>query len=87
MKLSLYHYPSCPFCRRVFPAIEQLGGDVELRDILAEPQHGQELVEATGRTTVPCLRIESDDDSVEWLHESRDIIRYLQELGANGRGR
>jgi glutaredoxin len=81
MKLSLYEYSSCPFCGPVFRAIDKLGLDVELRDVLADPEHRRELVEATGRQTVPCLRIESEDDgSVEWMHESRAIIAYLQTI-------
>jgi glutathione S-transferase len=36
-------------------------------------------VKATGRQTVPCLRIERADGSVEWMHESEDINAYLKE--------
>jgi glutathione S-transferase len=61
-------------------AIDQLDLDVELRDILEEPGRHRELVEATGRQMVPCLRIESEDGAVRWMHESRDIVDYLREL-------
>ncbi len=79
-KLSLYQYASCPFCGLVLRAVDALGLEVELRDVLAEPDRLQELVEATGRRTVPCLKIESEDGSVEWMHESRDIVSYLESL-------
>jgi glutaredoxin 2 len=36
-------------------------------------------VEATGRRTVPVLRIEHDDGRVEWMPESADIVDYLRE--------
>jgi len=27
---------------------------------------------------VPCLRIDKDDGSVQWMYESNDIIAYLK---------
>lgn len=77
-ELALYHVSSCPFCLRVFSAIDRLGADVELRDIQADPARLRELVEATGRTMVPCLRIDEGGD-VRWLHESVDIVRFLEQ--------
>ena len=57
----------------------QLGVLLEERNILADPGHSQDLQAATGKTRVPVLRIEHADGGVEWLPESRDIIRYLRE--------
>lgn len=79
-KLSLYGYPSCPYCGLVLRAIDELDADVELRNVLADDERLRELLEATGRRTVPCLRIEAEDGSVEWMHESQDIIDYLRAL-------
>lgn len=76
--LSLYHYDSCPFCQRVRHALRQLGTEIELRNIHSDPGRRAELIEATGRQTVPCLRIE-EDRKVRWMHESADIVRYLEE--------
>jgi len=78
--LSLYHFVSCPYCALVRRAIDELGVDVELRDIHQDPERRRELVDATGRQTVPCLRIESEDGSVRFLPESRDIVDYLRAL-------
>jgi glutathione S-transferase len=76
--LSLYEFDSCPYCQRVRQALARLGLEIERRDILAEPQHRRELVEATGRATVPCLRIDGGGGNVEWLHESLDIVAFLE---------
>jgi len=76
--LSLYQTGFCPYCRRVRDAMKRLGVDVELRDIAEDPSRRRELVQATGRQTVPCLRIEREDGSVRWMHESADIIAYLE---------
>ncbi len=82
MKLCLYHFFGCPFCQLVRRAIDKLDLEIENRDILESSERRRELVEATGRRTVPCLRIESGDGQVQWVHESRDIIDYLQKLAA-----
>ena len=80
VKLTLYHYLGCSFCHLVRRTIDRLGLEVEERDILESSACRRELIEATGQQTVPCLRIESRDGEVEWKHESRDIIDYLQNL-------
>lgn len=76
-KLSLYYYDSCPFCVRVLYAADKLGVELELRDIMADPEHRRDLLDARGRGTVPVLRIQ-DGANDEWMPESRDIVRYLQ---------
>jgi len=77
--LSLYQYGTCPFCIRVRSAADSLGVELELRDTLSNPGYSDELLEATGRRTVPVLRIEEEDGSVRWLPESADIVRWLEE--------
>ena len=78
--LSLYFYPSCYFCRMVQQAMQQLGIEAEMRDIHQDANWREELVANRGRTTVPVLRIESADGSVQWMPESRDIVQYLHGL-------
>jgi len=77
--LVLYGYPQCPYCRRVLAAIEALGLDVPLRNTMLDAEHNDALVAATGRETVPVMRIEERDGSVRWLPESLDIVRFLNE--------
>jgi len=76
--LAVYGFGTCPFCAKVRDAERRLGIELEWRDVLAEPGHRDALVEATGRQTVPCLRIE-DDQGVRWMHESDAIVAYLEE--------
>jgi len=78
--LALYHYDSCPYCRRVRTAIDRLGLAVELRDIDENPEHLRALMAARGRRTVPVLRIASEEGA-QWMPESADIVRYLEQLG------
>jgi glutaredoxin len=77
--LSLYQTSFCPYCERVRSVMRRIGLDLEIRDINASSAMRMELIEATGRQTVPCLRIDRDDGSSEWMHESADIIEYLEE--------
>lgn len=75
--MALYHYDSCPFCIRVRRVIDQLGIEVELRNIHRDETHYEALLQARGRPTVPVLRTISADED-RWLPESRDIIAYLE---------
>ena len=81
-QLVLYHFDGCPYCERVRAALRRLHLDVELRDIRANPSDRQDLLDATGRATLPCLRIEEAPGRLRWMHESADIIAFLeQEFG------
>ncbi len=73
-------FASCPFYRRVRRTIDQLGIDVELRDILLDECYRDELIAERGRATVPVLRIASPDGGERCMPESADIIAYLEEL-------
>ncbi len=77
-KLALYHYETCWFCRRVRRTIDRLKLNIELRDIHRDREHHQRLVTEGRAGTVPCLHIENDDGSSEWLYESSDICAYLE---------
>jgi glutaredoxin len=76
-KLALYYFPTCPFCRLVLRTIEDLGIEVELRNIRENDQFLEELINARARGTVPVLRITSADGEDRWMPESADIVDYL----------
>ncbi len=78
-KLALYHYRACGYCARVRYVIEQLGLDLELRDIRRSREHFTALVSGGGKSQVPALRIQSNDESTTWLYESRAIIQFLHD--------
>ena len=77
--LRLYQFDACGYCARVRSAIERLGLDVEIRQVDENLEYRREVIEATGRETVPVLRIEDSDGGVRWMPESREIIAYLNE--------
>ncbi len=75
--MSLYYFATCPYCVRVRRAISHLQLNIELRNIRKERHFGEELAQEGGKTTVPCLRLEKEDGSSEWMYESRDIVAAL----------
>jgi hypothetical protein len=56
-RLALYHFEGCGYCYRVRDVIDELGIDVELRDIFETRDYLNELVNARGVRTVQVLRI------------------------------
>jgi glutaredoxin len=77
--LALYQFHACPFCIITRRTMRRLGLNIELRDAQNDPQWEQELIEQGGKRQVPCLRINREDGKVEWLYESSEIRRYLEQ--------
>ena len=84
MKLELYYYEQCPFCRLVLNQINDLSLNefIEYKNTLENPEHRQFHINKTGRSTVPCLYI---DDGP--MFESRDIMRWLEQNKDKIKGR
>lgn len=75
MKLELFKFDSCPFCRRVMKYIESTGrSDIEYRDIHQSAADRERLIRVGGMEQVPCLFIDGEP-----LYESLDIIKWLEE--------
>ncbi len=85
VKLALYHFKTCPFCIKVRHEMARLSLPIQLRDAQHEPKHRQEpnhkadLLQGGGKLQTPCLRIEDDQGNVQWMYESKDIIKYLHD--------
>ena len=75
--LALFKKDSCPYCQKVFRAIDRLGlgGAIEMRDIVEDPAMRDELVRVGGKAQVPCLLIDGAP-----MYESDDIVAYLEGL-------
>lgn len=76
--LIMYQFVSCPFCIKVRREMTRLSLPIEKRDAQKDIQSREELLLGGGELKVPCLRIEAEDGSVEWMYESDDIIAYLR---------
>ena len=76
MKLELYYYEQCPFCRIVLEKIKSLGlqDSIEFKNTMESPQFRTDHLNITGRTTVPCLYVDGEP-----MFESSDIANWLEE--------
>ncbi|XOZ34470.1 glutaredoxin family protein [Halomonadaceae bacterium KBTZ08] len=77
--LALYQFKACPFCIKVRKEMARLGLPIETRDAQNDPQHRADLEAGGGRVKVPCLLIEHDNGTQQWLYESDDINAWLRE--------
>ncbi|MBA3022402.1 MAG: glutathione S-transferase N-terminal domain-containing protein [Gammaproteobacteria bacterium] len=78
-KMALYHFKTCPFCIKVRHEMGRLSLPIELRDAQHDAEHKEALLQGGSKVQTPCLRITGKDGQVQWLYESGDIIRYLQQ--------
>lgn len=73
--LILYTKAACPFCQKVMPLIDELGLEVELRDISENDAYRDELATKGGKVQVPYL---VDTDKEVAMYESDDIMDFLE---------
>ena len=76
--LRIYDYKGCPKSLKLRQALHRLNLDIEYCDIRVCQVHRDNLLAQFGRLHAPCLRIE-EGQSVRWLDESEQIIRYLNQ--------
>lgn len=74
MKLDLYIFPTCPYCRRVLNVIEESGRkDIVLHDAKNDEAEADYLIKNGGKYQVPCLFIDGKP-----MYESADIVEWLE---------
>ena len=78
--LTLYYKPTCPFCQKTMAVIDEMGLEVEMKDISADDALAQELIDRGGKRQVPYLV--DTDHNIE-MYESGDIIAHLREHHAS----
>lgn len=80
--IDLYIWKSCPFCRKVLQAVDEMGlqegRDYQVIDAAPGTPGREEVAKKGGKSMVPFL---VDDDT--FMYESDDIIEYLRK---NARG-
>lgn len=74
-KLTLYIGKGCRFCAKVTDYLAQHPMNIEIKDVWSDEAANQELLALSGKTQVPCLRMDND-----YMHESMDIIAQLKTL-------
>jgi glutaredoxin len=77
--LALYQFSTCPFCIKVRQEMRRLSLPIEKRDAQHHTANRDALLQATGATQVPCLRITEVDGQTRWMKDSAAIVAYLRE--------
>ncbi len=77
--LALYQFNTCPFCIKVRQEMRRLSLPIEKRDAQHHAANREELMQGSGATKVPCLKITEANDETRWLQDSNAIVAYLRE--------
>lgn len=75
--IALFQFKTCPFCMKIRQEMHRLSLPIERCDAQYDAANRAALMAGTGHTKVPCLRITDAQGKVEWLKDSKAIIRYL----------
>jgi glutaredoxin len=77
--LALYHFKTCPFCIKVRHEMGRLSLPIALLEAQHDGKNRADLLQGGGKVQTPCLRITDAQGQVQWMYESNDIIKYLQQ--------
>ncbi|WP_336342941.1 glutathione S-transferase N-terminal domain-containing protein [Halalkalicoccus ordinarius] len=78
--IQFYELDGCPFCAKVRTTLDDLGVEYETHSVPSSHGKRTEVEEISGQTEVPM--IVDPDNGVEGMHESDDIVEYLNETYA-----
>ena len=76
--LALYQFSTCPFCIKVRQEMRRLSLPIEKRDAQHHTANRDALVQGSGATKVPCLKITEADGQTRWLQDSTEIVADLR---------
>ena len=77
--LALYQFSTCPFCIKVRQEMRRLSLPIEKRDAQHHVANREALLQGSGATKVPCLKITDVNGQTRWLQDSTAIVTYLRE--------
>ena len=80
--LELYELQGCPYCAKVVDKLDELDLDYESHMVTGPKSERDEVAEVSGQRGVPVLVDEEND--VEGMAESDDIVAYLEETYGDG---
>ena len=77
--LALYQFNTCPFCIKVRQEMRRLSLPIDKRDAQHNTANRDELMQGSGATKVPCLKITEANGETRWLQDSDAIVAHLRE--------
>ena len=72
--MLLHQFQSCPFCKKVRRKLEKLDLDYETREVPRDKSKRNTIKDLSGQLKVPVL-----EDGEKVIHDSSDIVDYLEE--------
>ena len=76
--LALYQFSTCPFCIKVRQEMRRLSLPIEKRDAQHNSTNRDALLQGSGTSKVPCLKITDSQGQTQWLQDSAAIVTYLR---------
>ena len=76
--LALYQFSTCPFCIKVRQEMRRLSLPIEKRDAQHNSTNRDALLQGSGASKVPCLKITDSQGQTQWLQDSSAIVTYLR---------
>ena len=76
--LALYQFSTCPFCIKVRQEMRRLSLPIDKRDAQHNSANRDDLLQGSGATKVPCLKITDSQGQAIWLQDSAAIVAYLR---------
>ena len=77
--MALYQFNTCPFCIKVRQEMRRLSLPIEKRDAQHDSNNRNELLQGSGASKVPCLKITEANGETRWLQDSNAIVAHLRE--------
>ena len=77
--LALYQFKTCPFCIKVRQEMRRLSLPIEQRDAQHNSAYREELIQGSGASKVPCLKITDSNGQTRWLQDSAAIVAFLRD--------
>lgn len=81
-ELILYELAGCPYCAKVTNKLDELDLEYESQAVPRAHSERTEVKEISGQTGVPVLV--DEEQGVEGMPESSDIVAYLERTYGNG---
>ena len=81
-QIEFYVLPGCPYCAKVEDKLQELDLDYESHTVAQSRAERDEVEEVSGQRGVPVI-VDPDND-VDGMHESDDIVDYLERTYGGG---
>ncbi|NUC71409.1 glutathione S-transferase N-terminal domain-containing protein [Haloterrigena sp. SYSU A558-1] len=80
--ITMYELPGCPYCAKVRSKLDELDLEYDVIEVPRSHDERTEVEKVSGQTGVPV--ISDEENGVEGMSESDDIVEYLAETYGEG---